>query len=456
VVPTLEMIALAHPGLPQKSPMRMSISQSDEFTAGSGSVIGHVAQGNATVTTPAKAAQPLNILHVCQYSDRRGAETVMARYVSALADRGHVVAAAFPGNGPLPSELIRRGIPVHYFGRMSCGRIPQLAGTLCRIVRSTGAQIMHTHDGRAGLLGRVCRRLMPSLILVSSVHGLRARYAGPQFLSDGWSRRVKRYVRATLYRYVDRCSRSCSDVVLAHSDAIAADLTTEGVYCNKLVVLRHGLPEDWATQATSGARGLRELLPQGMRSLFLVGLVGSVEPTKGHHVLMEAIPGILRRCGDVGFVFVGVARDGLYKARLQARAAELGINGRVWFTGELSPMQAMYRDLDVVVQASYTEGLPLAIMEAMAIGKPVVATAVGGTRELIADGVTGVLVGAGDPQALARAISELLDSPDDRLRLSDAAHHHARSEFALAPVVDRLEAIYEELARARSAVLARA
>jgi glycosyltransferase involved in cell wall biosynthesis len=210
------------------------------------------------------------------------------------------------------------------------------------------------------------------------------------------------------------------------------------------------LPDTWTSIAATVPGSLRRLLPEAARHALLVGLIGAIEPGKGQQVLVEAIPRVLERCANVLFVLVGRICDHAFAQNLRNRVDQLGIADQVKFTGELSDMPTVYADLDVVAQASYTEGLPLVVMEGMCMGKPVVATQVGGTPELIRNQQTGILIPPGDPEALADALLAVLTSPVVRRRLSSAARTYARARFTMAPALDRLEMLYREVAaRAR-------
>lgn len=355
------------------------------------------------------------------------------------------MAAAFPEPGPLTEELRLKDIPVHHIGRV---RSVCLAGPLLqlvRLVRSCDAQVLHTHDEVVNLLGRACRFFRPSLSVVSSVHVMRSRYGG-QHLTESDFAATRRKLRYALYRQIDNQSSRLANAVIAHSEAIADDLKSGGIDESRIAVLRHGLPVEWLTGPLPDRGTLRRLLPKHLQIGPLIGIVGAIEPGKGQMLLIEAAPLLLAR-SPVGIVLLGEPRDWKYHEALISRANVLGVTNRIWFAGHVADMWPAYADLDIVVQTSYSEGLPLAMMEAMASGRPIVATNAGGTSELITHDTTGLLIRPGDRSALANSLIALLASRESRLRLGDAAKAHARSSFRLAPVVDRLEAIYASALR---------
>ena len=385
------------------------------------------------------------VLHVGQMAERRGAEVVMVRLLSELARRGHRVAAALPCNGPIAEELLGRDLPVHILDPSTQRMGARSLRPLVHLVRSKQPDILHTHDGPTTLLGRLCRQAIPTIRLVSSAHGLRQRHYGPQFALMGLAGRARRRVRALAIHHLDRMSRGLSDVIVAHSRAIASELIKDGAPRERLVVLPHGLPDEWLINGTRSSGALRQALPERLRRRTLVGLVGAVEPSKGHHVLLDAIPHITEWCTDVTFIFIGPQPHPGYRAKLERRARQLGVLESLHFLGAVDGIRDIMADLDVPVQASFTEGLPLVVMEAMAVGTAVVATAVGGTSELVEDGRTGILLPAGDAAALAQGVRKLVVDRSERLRLSLSARDHARKAFAIGRVVDVLERPYQSL-----------
>jgi glycosyltransferase involved in cell wall biosynthesis len=163
---------------------------------------------------------------------------------------------------------------------------------------------------------------------------------------------------------------------------------------------------------------------------------------KGHEHLLAAA----RDTTGVRFLLAG---DGPVRGRLEARAAELGVEDRVAFLGRRDDVPALLAACDLVVLPSLYEGLPLSLIEAMAARRPIVATDIGGTRELVRDRLDGLLVPPGDPVALAAAIGRLRDDPGLAARLVDAGAARAAERFGAERMVRAVEAEYEELLGAR-------
>ena len=170
----------------------------------------------------------------------------------------------------------------------------------------------------------------------------------------------------------------------------------------------------------------------------VIGTIGRLSPEKGLDVLLRA----LTELPDVTALIVG---EGPYRDTLEKLAAELGVAERAIFTGRVPESLAYFPALDVYVLASHSEGLPLAVVEAMLASRPVVATDVGSVSEAIAHGETGLLVPPGDPSALARAVRSLLDDPALATALGRAARARAVESFTAQAMAHHYEELYDEV-----------
>ena len=180
----------------------------------------------------------------------------------------------------------------------------------------------------------------------------------------------------------------------------------------------------------------------------LIGVVARLEAEKGHTHLIAAMPAVLARAPKTWLAIVG---DGSLcdALRAQARALPAAVRDRIVFTGRRDDISAITGELDIAVLPSLREAQGISILEAMARRKPVVATAVGGIPEVVADGVSGFLVPPSDPAALADALIRLARSPSLRQRLGDAGYEIVAERFSIDAQVRRIEELYdEELQRA--------
>jgi len=174
--------------------------------------------------------------------------------------------------------------------------------------------------------------------------------------------------------------------------------------------------------------------------------VGRLTEEKGMDVLLRALPQVVKRFPGVR---VRIAGDGDLRDQLMALSRRLGLDECVAFLGFRRDVPALMAQADLMVMPSRWEGLPIALLEAVAAGLPVVASAVAGIPEVIADGETGWLVAPDDPEALAAAISDALLDPCEARRRAQLAHARARADFSIEATVARVDRLYQELARAR-------
>jgi glycosyltransferase involved in cell wall biosynthesis len=175
----------------------------------------------------------------------------------------------------------------------------------------------------------------------------------------------------------------------------------------------------------------------------VIGTVGRLEPRTGTDTLLAAVAALRAERPDVALVVVG---EGPLRAELEARARELGIASAVRFLGDRTDVDEVLAALDAFVLPSRTEGMSNALLEAMAMGLPVIATAVGGTPEVIADGRSGRLVPADEPERMAAAIARVLADVVGARRLGIAARAVVEERYGARSMVRRLEAVYGRVA----------
>lgn len=260
-------------------------------------------------------------------------------------------------------------------------------------------------------------------------------------LAHGWTG-VTRKVR--FYETLDALVMRWVDATVCVSAAMAERVRRAGVPVGKTVVIRNALDTTAYDHPEEGCRArLLACLP-GARPARLVVAVGRLSPEKGFDVLIDAAAAVVRTCPDTAFVLFG---DGPCRAALEAHVARLGLTGRVVLPGFRGDLERLLPGADLAVSPSHTEGLPVAVLEAMAAGLPVVATAVGGTPEVVVEGVTGWLTPPADPPALAGTITSAL-ADDERLRtMGRAAWQRVRDEFTFAGQATRYRELFTRLVR---------
>ncbi|HEY7200598.1 MAG TPA: glycosyltransferase family 4 protein [Candidatus Dormibacteraeota bacterium] len=297
---------------------------------------------------------------------------------------------------------------------------------LYRFLRQTRPLIVSTHTAKAGALGRVAALAAGVPVRIHTYHGhVLVGYFGP--------------VVSTVFRWIERALAALSTWVIAVSPEVAADLTRMGIGRDRVTVVSPGFDLE-GLAGGSGAAVRRELgVPDGAP---LVGIVGRLAPIKNHDLFLRAALRVLDRLPDARFLVVG---DGGRAPELRDLAARLGLADRVTFGGWRSDLADVYAAMDVVVCTSINEGLPAALVEAGAAGRPVVSTRVGGVPDLVEDGVNGLLVPSGETEALADAIVTVLTDASLAARLGREGRRIALGRYGAERLVEETERLYHRL-----------
>jgi glycosyltransferase involved in cell wall biosynthesis len=357
--------------------------------------------------------------------------------LTAVRDRGgDVVGISAPG--PYADGLVAediRHVPLADSTR-SMNPLADLrsAVALWRILRRERPDVLHTHNPKPGLYGRVVGRLAGVPIVVNTCHGLYFTE------TDHWLKR-------TMLLALEGIAARFSDAELVQSEEDLRRLTRSHAYPRRHTRLlgngvdlrrfRPGLlTPDERAKLRAGELGARD-------DQIVVGMVGRQVAEKGLLELFEAA----RRLGD-RYVVVVIGPDDPDKPDALDRATvHAAVEHGVRFLGMRDDVDRLYGAMDLFVLPSWREGFPRAAMEASASGLPVVATDVRGCRQVVDDGVTGLLVPVRDGAALARAIESLGDDADRRRRMGEAAVARAHAEFDEQRVVDIVLDTYRDIAR---------
>ena len=309
--------------------------------------------------------------------------------------------------------------------RFDLGSLPSLVGRIAadlpdgRMVQGTGFL--------TGIVAR-CAGAWTHVPVVNAVHVIpgAARLDGESHLVSAVRRLLDRITRRYVTRYV------------AVSEAVRAGLIADGVDPARIAVIPNGV--DLAALQRAAAAPPAVKLP---RADGRVGCLGRLEPVKGTEYFLRAAALVSADHPQVRFV---VAGRGSCAHALKDLAAKLGVAGLVDFVGYVDSAPALLKTLDVVVVPSLSEASGLTAMEAMALGVPVVATEVGGLSEVVENGATGLLVPPADEQALARAVTRLLENPELSRRFSAEGVCRAHESFGVERMIAAYLRLYEELA----------
>jgi glycosyltransferase involved in cell wall biosynthesis len=354
----------------------------------------------------------VRIAHLVIGGDVAGGQLVALQLARAARARGHEPWFAAPEDGAFTEQVRDEGFAVEL---VDLSRTFKLNGAvrLARLLRATRTDLLHTHTQLApNILGRLAARGAGARV-VSHIH-------------------IESYFRpgavGRLYhRPLDNATARLCHAVITVSEDTRRALVEQGYPAERIFVVHNGIELDGAAPSPPQGRTVVE--------------VARLAPVKGQRELIEAIAQV----PDARLVLVGkdLEQDGAYAALLKRRARELGVADRVELAGYRPDALGLMREARVVALPSTTEGLPIVLLEAMAQARPVVATPVGGTPELVVDGETGLLVPPGDIGALARALRELLDDDELARRLGESGRRRVEERFSAGRMADAVLKLYE-------------
>jgi glycosyltransferase involved in cell wall biosynthesis len=284
--------------------------------------------------------------------------------------------------------------------------------------------VLHAHDFYSGALGVTAARLSGVKVIAAQRH-LR--------LSD---RRIHDWGTRYIHKLANR--------VLVNAEGVREYIMKMGsVAPGKIVVIHNGLDAPADTRALRDRRRANLLAELGLGAdARIVGSVAGLKPVKGHRYLLEAVAKVMTADARIHLVLVG---KGELHDEIAAQAAELGIGAKTHLLGHREDSAQMAAAFDVAVLASLSEGLPNSVMEAMAAGAPVIATAVGGVPELIEDGETGFLVPPASPEAIAERIEYALSHVDLTGLIAMRGRRFVTHRFGMERMVAAVESLYDEV-----------
>jgi glycosyltransferase involved in cell wall biosynthesis len=368
---------------------------------------------------------PMRILQICSAREIGGGERHLADLANNLALRGHEIFAALAPGSPLRSELSSLASANIIELPMRNALSVRSGLRLARLVRERRIEIVHAHVARdyplaALAAGRSGARLVLTrhvLFPLSKIHRLTLR----------------------------RTSR-----VIAVSQAVADGLRAQNIFpAAKIITIHNGID---VKRFEPGSRGtgvppVEHPEDAGANRLARVGTIGHLAPIKGQEEFIRAAAIICGTRNNVDFIIAGEdkSRDGQNRANIEKLIRDLGLKDRVHLTGWTGEVASLLATLDLFVSPARSEPFGLSIVEAMAAGVPVIATASEGAREIIDADDSGRLVPIGDVEALAKAIAGLLGDPNEGERLARNAQAVANAKFTLRQMIDRTESLIREV-----------
>jgi glycosyltransferase involved in cell wall biosynthesis/protein-tyrosine-phosphatase len=380
-------------------------------------------------STAARSPRQMRVCHLMSADLWAGAEVQVRTMTSHLRGCREVqLKVVLLNDGRLARELRLLGIDTVALDERRESSW-QLVRRVTSILRANRVDILHTHRYKDTVLGALAAKLAGVPHLVRTMHGM------PEPMR-GWAG-----VKFGAYDVFDRAALWCAaDRIVAVSREMAETLRRRGYRRSAIVAIHNGL-DLAAVRSTCRPEAVRRALGVPPHTL-LIGTIGRLCAVKGQDILLRAAARIVQRYPDTRVVIAGT---GPLQHDLRSLAGTLGLDQRVLFPGAIDQPYDLLSALDIFVLPSLHEGIPMALLEAMAMGKPVVATAVGGVPEVVTNGVDGLLVQARDDRALAEACLQLATDPKRAAVLGAAGRQTIGERFSHQPSGDRLLGIYSSI-----------
>jgi glycosyltransferase involved in cell wall biosynthesis len=381
------------------------------------------------------------VLHIITSLERGGAQTSVSDIVVGLRARGLDAQIAFSSNGgtapgthrALAAELVERGVPLRDAPEMRRGpslRDPYALIQLERLIRRFHPTVVHTHASKAGVLGRIAAARAGVPVIIHSVRG--------------WSWQGFTGMRRSLFVHVERQAAK----VTHHFVAVAQAMVDEGVSRavadpGRFTVIRSGIDLQRFARGFD-RRTIRRNLGFGDDAQ-VVGTVTRFAPPKAPLDFVATAALVAARFPRARFLIVG---DGAMRAGVEKAIRRARLASRVILLGERQDIPELLAAMDTFVLTSRWEGLPRVVVEAVAAGVPVVTTDVGGAREVVDHGRTGLVCDPGRIDRLAELVGITLDDPAGASRMADAARASLPASVDLPSVIDGHVALYQRLTSA--------
>lgn len=359
-----------------------------------------------------------SVLQVVLSLDPGGTERLVVEIVRRLQARMPMAVCCLDSPGAWADRVTALGVPLHALGRQP-GFHPLLSRSLAGVARRTGATVLHCHHYSPFVYGRLASLVTPGTRAVYTEHGR---------LSDA--------PPSTKRRLANHVIMAGARELYCVSHDLRAHLVREGVP-DRLQVIWNGIdPGEAPTPA--GRAAARAALGCAADEV-LVGAVARLDPVKDVPMLVEAVARAARVQPNLALAVVG---DGPERAAIAAAVVRHGAGDRVRLLGHREDVRALLAGVDVFANSSTSEGISLTLLEAMAAERPIVATAVGGTPEVVVDRETGRLAPARDAAAFADALVETAADPARARARGEAGRRRLLAHFTIDEMVRRYEAIY--------------
>jgi len=372
---------------------------------------------------------PVKICHLITELSSGGAQSELLRLLREQDRQQYVpsVACLYNGDAAVAQAIRALDVSVVDLGMKREGNLRGFLN-LERWLRAERPTILHTWMFHANVPGRILGRIAGIPVIITSRQNV--------VIGGVWRERMTGW------------TAPLDDAVIAVCEAARqAEIANAGGRPDKVFTIYNGVDLTEFAPATPATRAAARTALGVPNAALLLGCVGRLHPQKGIATLLDALALLRDNYPQLHLCLIGT---GELHDSLQAQTHSLGLEGMVTFTGVRTDVPRLLAALDVFVLPSLWEGMPNVLLEAMAAGLPIVSTAVGGTPEVIVEGVTGLLVPPGEPTALATALRSLIENPALRLQFGQAGRARAEQEFSLAHNVAQITALYARCLAAKN------
>ena len=376
----------------------------------------------------------MEIVHVVENLDRGGLERTVVDLIASQRDAGHEcrVICLFK-LGLLARELLASGVRVD-----ACGKRPGLDLRALRraraLIRQSPDAVIHTHNAMAHYYAVLASLGLPVKCRINTRHGMGGR------------------TRSGRQEWLYRQSLRGTDYAVAVCEAARQRFAADGMRPRRaLLSVPNGIRLERFRPADDVARQslVAELgLPTGSR---IIGTVGRLQPVKDHALLLRAFAKVGVQVPEAALVIVG---DGPLRAALEAQAEQAGLSDALRFMGDRHDVPRLLTGMEVFALTSTSEGYSVALLEACASSLPIVATDVGGNREIVRHGINGRLVPSGDTAAIATALIALLRGGEQAAAMGRAGYAWAQAEASFRTMAERYHGLYDVSSDLSSAAMA--
>lgn len=355
------------------------------------------------------------VLHVINGEYYAGAERVQDLLAARLPQFGYEVGFACVRPAAFETERTYKDAPL-FNAKMSRRLDLRPARSLITIIRREGYQLIHTHTNRSAIIGLIAARAT-GIPIIHHIHGPASREGAPAWLN--WLN--MRLERAILRRM---------DAIITVSESLARSTAECRVPRERVTVVPNGVP----TPTPLSARAV-----PGSR--WLLGTVALFRPGKGLEILLDALQRVVAKGHDVNLHLVGSFEPAVYRDEIHRQASRLDLTSRIVWRGFQRNVYDELAQMDLFVLPSLSEGMPMAVLEAMAAGVPIVATKLPGVAEVVRDGIDGLLATPGDAGSLTDCLLQFLEGKVDWNAIRTAAyqrHIDSYSDVVMARAVARV------------------